>query len=147
MKKTIAIEIVSYLFTLLFVYTGLMKLIDHYPFYGALTKSHLLYHYAQLLEWLIPAIELGIALSLMVTKTRRFALYCSLCLMSMFTIYVGYTVFFMTVRERPCTCGGIIQEMNWTEHFYFNIFFTLLALVGVLLHKNKYWNLTLQPVT
>jgi hypothetical protein len=37
--------------------------------------------------------------------------------------------------ELPCSCGGILQSMNWTQHLIFNIFFTLLGLGAIAFEK------------
>jgi len=37
----------------------------------------------------------------------------------------------------PCSCGGVIQKMTWGQHVIFNLFFTLLALVGIWLARKR----------
>ncbi|WP_165758810.1 MauE/DoxX family redox-associated membrane protein [Niastella yeongjuensis] len=135
--KNAVIEIVSYLFILLFFYTGVMKLTDHRNFYFVMDKSHLLYRFAAILAWVIPILELAIVACLVVPKWRRVGLYASFILMSVFTIYVAYNAFFLTHAERPCTCGGIIEQMNWQQHVVFNACFTGLALCAVLFNKKR----------
>jgi uncharacterized membrane protein YphA (DoxX/SURF4 family) len=135
--KNILIEMVSYLFILLFLYTGVMKLIDHRDFYFAIDKSHILYRFAAILAWLIPMLELAIVICLVIPTLKRIGLYASFILMSLFTIYVTYNAFFTTRAERPCTCGGIIEQMNWNQHFVFNVFFTGLALCAVLFSRKR----------
>ena len=135
MKKETVVDIISSLFIILFLYTGLMKLIDRLTFDTALHKSHLLYKVAPVLIWLVPIGELLIALCLILPKTRRLGLYGSFLLMSIFTLYVGDMIYFGS--HLPCTCGGIIQYMNWHQHFYFNSCFTILALVGLWLDKKR----------
>lgn len=135
--KYIFIEVVSYLFILLFLYTGIMKLIDHLIFYYAIAKSYILYRFASFISWIIPILELSIVAFLLFPKLRRKGLYFSFFLMALFTIYVGYNAFFTTHKEQPCTCGGIIEDMSWVQHFFFNTTFTVLALIAILLDKQK----------
>lgn len=135
--KNIFIEVVTYLFILLFLYTGVMKLIDHLDFYFAIQKSHILYRFASLVSWLIPILELLIVACLLVSKMRRIGLLSSFILMALFTVYVGYNAFFTTHEERPCTCGGIIQDMTWIQHFFFNTAFTLFALLAYRFDRQK----------
>lgn len=135
MKKELILDIISNFFILLFLYTGIMKIIDNHRFGWALSKSPLLYEGATILSYLVPIGELLIVTSLLLPRTRRLGLISSLCLMSIFTLYIGYMLYFRV--DRPCTCGGIISYMNWHQHFYFNTAATLLALYGVLLHPKK----------
>jgi uncharacterized membrane protein YphA (DoxX/SURF4 family) len=141
MKQMIAkntfIEIVCYLFIFLFLYTGVMKLIDHLDFYFAIEKSYILYRFASVIAWVIPILELSIVVCLLIQKLKRIGLYASFMLMALFTIYVGYNAFFTTHEERPCTCGGIIENMTWVQHFFFNTAFSLLALLAIRFYKQK----------
>jgi len=133
MKREILIDIVAYLFSILFIYTGVMKLTDHFYFWSAVMKSHILHRYSTIISWVVPISELLVATTLLLPKTRRVGLFGALSLMVVFTIYVGYNVFYLTSTQRPCTCGGIIQKMSWHQHLYFNGFFTLLVIAALLL--------------
>jgi hypothetical protein len=135
--KNIFIEVVTYLFILLFLYTGGMKTISRLDFYYGIRESHLLYNYAGFISWSIPIIELATVACLTIPKLKRIGLYSSFILMALFTIYVGYNVFFLTHQQRPCTCGGIIQKMSWNQHVVFNTVFTLLALLAIRFDKQK----------
>ena len=133
MKKAIFLDIISYLFIFLFLYTGLSKILEHEVFRTALFKSPLLGNYALFLSILVPLAELLTAIALLIPRTRRLGLYGFLVLMSIFAIYVGFMLYFRS--DRPCTCGGIIKYMNWHQHFYFNSGFTLLAILALWLDK------------
>lgn len=135
MKKFFLNEIIPSLFILLFLYTGIMKIIEHDIFEEALLKSPMLVNMAVILSYLIPSIELLIVISLLVPRTRRIGLSSSLFLMSVFTIYIAIMLYFRS--DRPCTCGGVIKLMNWHQHLYFNIFFTLLALLSLRMGKDN----------
>src|SRR5882757_623113 len=103
MKRETIVDIISCLFILLFLYTGLIKTLDRPVFLGSLSKSPLLYDIAPLLSYLVPIGELLIVVGLILPKTRRIGLYGSLFLMSVFTVYVGFMLYFRS--DRPCTCG------------------------------------------
>jgi len=133
MKKEITVDILCCLFALLFLYTGLIKLTDNETFRWALLKSPLLHGIAPVLSIVIPICEVLIALGLFFSRTRQVALYAFLSLMGIFTIYIGFMLYFRS--DRPCTCGGIIVYMNWHQHFYFNSLFTLLAVLTSWLNK------------
>jgi hypothetical protein len=111
-----------------------MKFIENDVFVTALYKSPLLKPFAKALSIIIPSLELLIAISLLTPLTRKLGLYSFLGMMSIFTIYIGFMLYFRS--ERPCTCGGIIKYMNWHQHLYFNSGFALLAILGIWL-ENK----------
>ena len=139
MKKAMIVDIISSLFIILFLYTGISKLLDFRIFNIALHKSPLLKGFAPLLAAVIPPLEIIIALLLLIPffsnklQLKKWGLYGSAILMTIFAIYIGYMVEFRT--DRPCTCGGVIQLMNWHQHMYFNIIFSLLAYLSIWLNN------------
>lgn len=135
MKRNYWVEIISSLFILLFLYTAISKVIDFKHFSNTLTTAPLLRQYGKLLSWLIPCSEILMAALLFLPKTRKIGLWGSLGLMLGFTGYLAYMLFFSKVR--PCSCGGVIEKMTWNQHFIFNIFFTLLAVLGLWLTRRK----------
>jgi putative oxidoreductase len=136
MKKETLIDIISYAFIILFVYTGVNKLISFNFYLRDLHRSPLLGPYATAISILIPAAELIAAVLLIRQRTRIFGLQLSLFLMTAFTIYVGYVLTF--TDKRPCTCGGIIRELSWPNHMIFNVTFLLLAISGIILQTNRH---------
>lgn len=135
MKKTIIIDIIAGLFILLFLYTGLIKIMDTNTFIDALKRSPLLHEIAPVLGWVVPLFELLTVTALLFPQTRRRGLISSAIMMAIFTVYIGFMLYFRS--DRPCTCGGIISQMNWHQHFYFNSLFTLLALFALWLEKRN----------
>lgn len=126
-------EIIAALFIFLFSYTALSKLLDYNSFEYVLSKSPFIDELAGFLAIALPAIELLVSLLLLVPITRKMGMYSSLLLMIAFTLYLGYMVAFEP--NKPCSCGGVISKMTWEQHLVFNIFFTFLALVGVVLES------------
>jgi hypothetical protein len=135
MKRNFWIEIIASLFILLFVYTSANKFIDFQNFRSVLHGSPLIREKAYIIAWLIPITELLISVFLFFPKLRRLGLWGSLIIMTLFTGYLAYMLFFSDVR--PCSCGGVISKMTWNQHFIFNIFFTLLAIVGIWLSNKQ----------
>ncbi len=127
-------EIVAALYVLLFVYTGVDKLRNWELFRGALQKSELTADYAGLLGTGIPLLELGIALAVIIPFTRWVGILVGTALMTAFTIYVAYMIAFSPLL--PCTCGGLIQEMTWHQHLYFNATFVALGLLSLIIILN-----------
>ena len=131
-KREVAVQTIACLLVLLFVYAAGSKLMDYTKFRVELGKSPLLTAFAGLVAWAIPILETGIALLLSFTRTRLAGLYASFTLMVLFTAYIFYILRFSPYV--PCSCGGVLQKLNWTTHLYFNIFFVVIAALGVLLY-------------
>ena len=108
-----------------------MKLIDHQLFFETIHHMSLFVSDADFVAWLIPIGELLIVGALLINKTKKIGLYCALVTMIIFTCYVWYFVHNPT--HRPCSCGGIIQKMNWRQHLYFNIILTVLTFIAILI--------------
>ena len=134
MTRKIAVDIVVFSYILLFVYAALTKLLDYQKFVVQLGQSPILTNYAQVLAVVVPFIELGISLMLIFAKTRLKGLYAAFGLMVMFTTYIVLASRFSDYV--PCSCGGVLEGMTWTQHLIFNTVFVLLALIGILLQPN-----------
>ncbi len=124
------------MYVLLFIYTAISKLLDFENFGIQLAQSPLLSAYAGLIAPSVILTELLIVLLLCFKATRLTGLYGSFFLMIAFTVYIylilNYSDFI------PCSCGGIIEELSWTEHMVFNLVFAALASAGiVLVEKGK----------
>jgi len=132
MKRKLIVEIICFLFILLFVYAALMKLIDYQKFTVQLDQSPLLMAFSRSVAWLVPLTELIVAAMLMIKRFQVAGLYASFTLMTMFTAYI---VFILTLAPQvPCACGGILDEkLGWTGHLVFNVGFVLLAAAGTML--------------
>ncbi len=132
-RKRGLIQFVVFAYVILFIYAAISKLLDFETFTVQLSQSPLLSAYAGIIAWLIPGIEIVIALLLVVPKFRVLALYAAFTLMVMFTIYIYIILNFSDFI--PCSCGGVLEKLGWTEHLIFNIVFIVLAAVAILLSK------------
>ena len=129
MQKVI-LELICLLYILLFVYAAVSKLLDFENFQVQLGQSPLLSAFAGWLSWGVPLVELLIALLLLIQRLRFIGLLAAFSLMVMFTTYIIIILNFSSFV--PCSCGGILEKMGWTEHLMFNIVFVVLAAVGIL---------------
>lgn len=128
--KQIIVEIICYLFMLLWLYASTNKILDFQKFKVQIGQSPILTDYAVIVAWLIPTIEIFLAILLPIKKTFLAGLYGSFGLMLMFTAYI---IIILNFAERvPCSCGGILEKMGWTEHLIFNIGFVILSLVAII---------------
>jgi uncharacterized membrane protein YphA (DoxX/SURF4 family) len=136
MKRTAAINTIVFLFILLFVYASVSKFIDYGLFKAQLGKSPLITRYAGVLAWLVPVSELVIVLLLFIPRFVLIGLYMSFSIMFAFTAYIVFILNFSPYV--PCSCGGILEKMGWTEHLFFNIGFLILGLIGIVLQNKNY---------
>jgi hypothetical protein len=117
---------------MLFLYSGLTKLIESENFLWELAKSPLLssiYIHPEFIRYPLPILEVSIANALLFDRTRKVGLYLSFVLMVCFTLYLVILV--TQFANLPCSCGGILGGMSYPVHIAFNIVFTLVALVGI----------------
>ncbi|MGM0932681.1 MAG: MauE/DoxX family redox-associated membrane protein [Bacteroidota bacterium] len=125
------IEVISYLFILLFIYAAVSKLIDVQQFRVQLGQSPMLSAYAHAIAWLVPLSEIAVSVILMIPKLRFWGFVAAFDLMLMFTTYIiiilNFTAFI------PCSCGGVLESLGWTEHLIFNLLFILLAAYAALI--------------
>lgn len=137
-KKKLIVEIISFMIILLFVYASLIKLIDHDKFVIQLGQSPILMAFAGWVAWLVPSAELAIALLLSFYKTRLIGFLFSYIMMVIFSAYI---IIILNYAEKiPCSCGGILEKMNWSTHLIFNIAFVILIAMGCYLQKAELGN-------
>ncbi|MNJ98896.1 hypothetical protein D3C87_166650 [compost metagenome] len=130
-KRTI-VDIIVYLYVLLFLYAATSKLIDYNKFQLQMSKSPIITDYAHVLVWMVPALEIIISIMLLIEKTKMIGLFAAFGLMSLFTAYI-YAILNYS-DSIPCSCGGVLQKMTWDQHLIFNIVFVILGIVGIILH-------------
>lgn len=131
MKKEILIEIISFLFILLFVYASVSKLFDYQKFIVQTGQSPLLTGFGSLIPNLVIAVELLISVLMATSRLKLIAMYAAFSLMVMFTAYITAMLNFSSFV--PCSCGGVLAKLGWEAHLVFNIGFVLLALTGIVL--------------
>lgn len=124
-------EIILFLCVALFVYAAATKLLDLEKFVVQIGQSPILTSYKRILAWLVPGLEFVIAALMIIPKTRLAGLYAFFGMMTMFTFYIVLASRFSTYI--PCSCGGVLENMSWTQHLYFNVFFMVISGVGVML--------------
>ncbi|WP_205513190.1 MauE/DoxX family redox-associated membrane protein [Longitalea arenae] len=133
LTKATLVEIISILFIILFLYTGISKLMEYPVFKEQIAESPILKPVAPFIAWSLPLTEFLVSLLLIIPRWRLKGLYASLLLMIAFTIYIGAIMTF--AKELPCSCGGIISLLSWQGHLIFNSSFIVLAYLGVRFEK------------
>ncbi|SMC97113.1 DoxX family protein [Pedobacter africanus] len=129
--KQVLVDIIIYLYVALFFYTATSKLMDYDKSELQMSKSPIITDYSHILVWLVPVTEIIIGLLLVIPKTVLNGLYAALMLMVLFTVYIYSILNFSSYV--PCSCGGVLQNMSWQQHFIFNVVFIVFAIVGIYL--------------
>ena len=140
MKRKITIEVIIFFYVVLFLYAAGTKLLDYERSVAQIGQSPLLTNYASWIAWLVPAIEILIAVVLMISRIRLFGLYAAFGLMVMFTLYVIAILSFS--KELPCACGGVLSMLHWKGHLVLNLVFVAMAIVAILLMDREAGNTT-----
>lgn len=130
--RTILLELICLLYILLFVYAAVSKLLDFENFQVQLGQSPMLREFVLYLSYGIPAVELILALLLLLHKTKIIGLYCAFGLMISFSIYLFILIKYSAYI--PCSCGGILEKMDWEAHLFFNVFFVIMAVIAIRLY-------------
>jgi hypothetical protein len=134
-RRTTIIETITILNIILFLYTGIAKIMDYSVFKEQLAVSPILSWAAQPVALLLPWVEFAIVLMLVIPRWRLKGLYASFLLMTLFTIYI--IVLFSISTEMPCSCGGIMEMLSWQQHIVFNSVFILLNLWAIILLRKE----------
>lgn len=118
-------RVIAILMALVFLYAGVSKLFDLNKFNYQLAKSPLIpYGYSENVGWTVILIELVIVY-LVYKSNIKLSLFLSFTMMLFFTLYIGYLLYFSYYI--PCSCGGILGNLSWTDHLIFNSVLTLLS--------------------
>lgn len=125
MKSTVWADAIAYLFIILFLYTGIVKLTEIHLFKEQLISSPLLSSMAGFVAWALPFGEILLAVLLFLPDWRLKGLYATLAVMILFTIYV--TIILFMDDHLSCSCGGIIEDLTPRQHVFFNVACSILA--------------------
>lgn len=131
-RKQIAFNIVIALLLLLWVPVSIDKMVDFASFKEGILNQPFSDRLGYVLIYTLPAFELLVIFVLVSEKLRRIGLILSSSLMAVFTGYIAVALL-GAWEKRPCGCGSVIKGMNWAQHFFFNLFFLVLSILGLYL--------------
>lgn len=134
-SRRIIVDVIGYLFVLLYLYAAANKLIAFDDFQLQMSKSPIITDFAAILVWFVPALEVVIAMLLLMNRTVLPGLYAAFILMCLFTAYIVAILYFSD--SVPCQCGGVIGQFSWLQHLVFNGVFIVLGVVGIVLEGEK----------
>lgn len=123
------VEIISYFFILLFCYVSISKIIDFEIFQMQLAQSPVFGDHHELTSFVTISVELLTIPLLIFQKSRLFGLYACLFLMSAFTAYIYLIINYSD--SIPCSCGGILEKMDWNQHLFFNLLCIIILVIAI----------------
>jgi hypothetical protein len=114
----------------LWIYTSGSKMVAFGEFQRQLALQPFGERINSSLIFVLPGIEIVTAILLALEKTRSLGLMISAFLLCAFTIYVllvinGY------FSKMPCSCGGVLEFLNWKAHMVFNLVFLIMNLLAL----------------
>ena len=131
-KMRIALNIVIMLLLLLWIPVSVDKILNFAIFKTGILAQPFSNHLGYILIYILPLAEVITAITLITEKFRKIGLLLSTTLMFAFTCYIAVALL-GAWEKLPCSCGSVINGMNWKQHFFFNLFFLCLSLVGLYL--------------
>ncbi len=134
--KKIVVEIIAALLVLLFLYASVSKLLGFKVFVDEINNQPFPNWMTPYLVVIIPGSEILISLALLFDRTRKVGLYASFVLLFLFTLY-AVLVLFHVFDYVPCSCGGMLKKLNWTQHMFFTLGFLVLSVTAILLSRKK----------
>ena len=127
--KATYIALISIALLLMWIPVGLDKLIHFEVFKASIMRQPFSHTLGQVLIYTLPPLELLTAVCIVSSRFRLVGFGLSSLLMAAFTTYIGLALLGMW-EKLPCGCGSVISGMSWTQHFWFNLFFLALSILG-----------------
>ena len=132
----LTLQINTFLLVLMFVYAAMSKLLSFEDFRSSMGNQM----FPQLVQigliYTLPAIELLTACLMLFKRTMLAGHIFYVVLMSLFTAYIAAALLHF-FKEVPCSCGGILSRLGWLPHLYFNLIFLCIALINIIIIKQK----------
>lgn len=138
-KKAVWVEICCFLLVVLFLYASISKLVDLQKFTDQMHNQPFPLWFSSQLVWFVPGVEIVVSLFIISPllgdgKVRTVGLYGSLVLMALFGLYTALVLLRVFGRV-PCSCGGVIEGLNWWQHLVFNLFFVFVSWAALRLRR------------
>lgn len=134
--KDTLVTAICWLCMALFLYTAYAKITDHDRFLKGLIRVNLINSKAPIIAYAVPAVEVAVALLLLIPATVKTGLYLFIAVMSAFTVYIAAAMIWE--KKLPCHCGGAIEKLTWSQHIWFNFAFIAIAAMGLRLIQTKH---------
>lgn len=131
-NRQVGFYIVVTLLLVLCIPVSIDKLIDFATFKRGILNQPFSNDLGITLIYALPALEFLTVFGLIFARFRKIGLILSTVLMAAFTGYI-VVAFLGAWEQLPCGCGSVISGMTWTQHFFFNLFFLALSVMGLYL--------------
>jgi hypothetical protein len=140
MKKTTLFKISPFcsgILIFIFIYSSLQKIIDFENFTSIISKSPLIpTGISKQIGFIVIVIEILIVFLFFIKRFRLAAFLLSFFLLILFEGYIILMVLYSPYL--PCSCGGFIEQLSWTQHIFFNLALMVLSIAGYLIgNPNK----------
>lgn len=132
--KTIS-TLITITLLLLWIPVSMDKLLNFGTFKVGILRQPFNNDLGKVLIYSLPVLEISVVFLLIIQTWRTLGLWLSALLMAAFTGYVGLALL-GAWDKLPCGCGSVISYLNWKQHFWFNLFFLMLSIIGILLQRN-----------
>lgn len=118
-------NITKYSVIFLFTYTAFDKLMHMMAFVGSIQKSPIIpLVLSEFVAYSVICIEIAI-IALFLSKFKKLGFLTAALLLLMFNVYITLMLLFSPFL--PCSCGGVISSLSWTQHLIFNSMFMVLS--------------------
>lgn len=134
-KEFIADIMVAFIFMML-LYASFSKYFDFAGFQRAMHNQPFPSWFSDTLVIILPPMEIITAILIALDKTRIAGLKATIGLMTSFTLYI-IAILLNVFPNVPCTCGGIIRLLSWSQHLLFNLFFIAIAIIALKITVEK----------
>lgn len=132
MKKDV-LHIAPYSIQLLllvfWLYVALDKLSNLDGFHAALLRQPFPDRWADTLNWVLPAAEVIVGISLIFHQAKRLAFLSSALLLLVFSVYIALGVASL-YAQRPCGCASVFNGLSWEWHLVVNLTLFSLSILG-----------------
>lgn len=130
------VDILAGSIVFLFMYTALSKLLDLNLFIGQINNQPFPNWMTPYIATLVLLVEVSIVVFLIWQKMKKTGFILSIITMSIFSIYTILVL--LKVFDRvPCSCGGVIKQLSWPQHMFFNLAYLLISIVGLVLYNKQ----------
>jgi hypothetical protein len=118
-----------------FLYSAIDKLlhINNYAYW--ISKTPLLKQFSKWLPYVVPFVEIVVAIMLITNRWRLLALYASFYLLIAF---VGYIITMLNIVDNPpFSYGGLLIRMSWGQQVVYNGVLAFVSMIGIILFEKR----------
>lgn len=122
------------LLLLLWIPVALDKIVNFNSFSTGILNQPFNKNLALIAIYSLPVLEFATVALLVFKKYRKWGFALSSVLMFVFTSYVALALL-GTWEKLPCGCGSVISGLSWIQHFWFNILFLSISVIGYIVNS------------